>query len=42
MAHHLARSSSPRVVLQTLTREQILPGDPDDLGGEVKVAMTRL
>jgi ligand-binding SRPBCC domain-containing protein len=29
VAHHLDGSRSPRALLQTLTREQILPGDPD-------------
>jgi hypothetical protein len=29
VAHHLDGSPSPRALLQTLTREQILPGDPD-------------
>jgi ligand-binding SRPBCC domain-containing protein len=29
VAHHLGRSRSPLDLLQTLTREQILPGDPD-------------
>ena len=29
MAHHVDRSRSPLSLLQTLTREQILPGDPD-------------
>jgi ligand-binding SRPBCC domain-containing protein len=29
VAHRLGTSPSPRALLQTLTREQILPGDPD-------------
>ena len=33
MAHHLDGSPSPRALLQTLTREQILPGDPDVVFG---------
>ena len=33
MAHPLGRSPSPRALLQTLAREQILPGDPDAVFG---------
>jgi ligand-binding SRPBCC domain-containing protein len=33
LAHHTGRSRSPLRILQTLTREQILPGDPDDVFG---------
>jgi ligand-binding SRPBCC domain-containing protein len=33
VAHPLDRSPSPRALLQTLTREQILPGDPDAVFG---------
>jgi ligand-binding SRPBCC domain-containing protein len=33
VAHHLASSPSPPHLLQTLTREQILPGDPDAVFG---------
>jgi ligand-binding SRPBCC domain-containing protein len=31
VAHHHGRSPSPQALLQTLTREQILPGTPDDV-----------
>jgi ligand-binding SRPBCC domain-containing protein len=31
--HHLERSLFPNGLLQTLTRQQILPGDPDDVFG---------
>jgi ligand-binding SRPBCC domain-containing protein len=33
LAHHTGRSRSPRRLLQTLIRQQILPGDPDDVFG---------
>jgi ligand-binding SRPBCC domain-containing protein len=33
VAHHLASSPSPPDLLQTLTREQIVPGDPDAVFG---------
>jgi ligand-binding SRPBCC domain-containing protein len=33
VAHHLDRSPSLNALLQTLTREQILPGDPDAVFG---------
>jgi ligand-binding SRPBCC domain-containing protein len=33
LAHHTGGSPSPRRLLQTLTREQIIPGDPDDVFG---------
>jgi ligand-binding SRPBCC domain-containing protein len=33
VAHHLDGSPSPRALLQTLTREQILPGGPDAVFG---------
>jgi ligand-binding SRPBCC domain-containing protein len=31
VAHHLDRSPSPQSLLQTLAREQILPGQPDEV-----------
>jgi hypothetical protein len=31
VAHHLDPSPSPLSLLQTLAREQIVPGDPDDV-----------
>jgi ligand-binding SRPBCC domain-containing protein len=33
LAHHTGGSRSPRRLLQTLTRAQIIPGEPDDVFG---------